>query len=108
MIIISISINVFDYFTIKDIFDNILFIFLRELTFCLEICLAKYVMENNYCSPYEVCFYIGLFCSFFILITFVINGFYEDHKYFNDVLEYVNEIDYKEISINKVIYLYYN
>ena len=57
---IIVDIIIGHYNNISDI-KNILFKLLTEIMISLDVVVTKYTMENKYYSPYEMCFYAGIF-----------------------------------------------
>ena len=51
---------------------KILISFLLELIFTATILLQKFIMEYRFCTPYELCFYDGIFSLIFSIIGYII------------------------------------
>ena len=62
MIILIISIAVYDYNKIKEKIADFFLVLYIEFVYSVNHVLNKYVMETKFCTPYEVSFYQGLFC----------------------------------------------
>ena len=45
---------------------------LTEIFFCVNIILYKYIMEYQFCSPFELCFYDGIFSLILSIIGYAI------------------------------------
>ena len=75
-----------------DIFKDILYEISKSFLFVLE----KYVMDYKFCSPYELCFYIGFFEIIIIGICHIFFYFFK-YKYINDLKEYNKIVNFKEI-----------
>ena len=98
IIISGISLNIVYFINFNDTFINVLIDYGKELALCFSFCINKYIMENNYTTPYEICFYIGFFGLFIYLIFFGII-MYIDNKYLDECIEYYNNFDYKELFL---------
>ena len=67
IVILGLGLNIIAYLKLDAIEENVLnffdiFIkFIAEICVCLSVTLWKYNMENNYCNPYELCFWEGIF-----------------------------------------------
>ena len=77
-----------------DIFKDVLLEMCKSFSFVLE----KYVMDYQFCSPYELCFYIGFFEMIIIGICHIFFYFFKN-KYINDLKEYYKIVNFKEICI---------
>ena len=115
MIIIGIIYNIIIMWDMKaeDIPYLLLSIFI-ETVYSLNIVLNKYVMEFYFCSPYELCFYEGIFILSLNLIlttiftnvtitkdsttTKIIKTFeYNNNTYIDNFYDFYNEIDTYEV-----------
>ena len=64
-----------------------------EICFCLIFILSKYLMDFKFCSPYELCFYHGIFFAIFTGISYIF--FYKYDKKDIDFSSF--KWNYKEI-----------
>ena len=64
-----------------------------EICFCLIFILSKYLMDFKFCSPYELCFYHGIFFAIFTGISYIF--FYKYDKKDVDFSSF--KCNYKEI-----------
>ena len=69
---------------------------LLDTTKSFGLVLNKYIMEYQFCSAYELCFYIGFFEMILIGICHIFFYFFK-YKYINDWKEYNNIINFKDI-----------
>ena len=72
MIILIISIAVYDYNKIKEKIADFFLVLYIEFVYSVNHVLNKYVMETKFCTPYEVSFYQGLFCLIMNIILLCI------------------------------------
>ena len=91
---------------------------LIEIIYSLGIVLAKYGMDDFFCSPFEITFYEGIFCLFFNIIFLIIStnipipfekiwyfsklfkiSEYNGKKYLDNFYTYIDEISLKEILL---------
>ena len=61
ILIIGISLIVINYYEGNITFLEVIITLLTEIFFSLENVICKYSMEVKFFSPYEICFYVGLF-----------------------------------------------
>ena len=82
--------------------------FFIEIIFSLNIVINKYLMENLFCSAYEICFYegiIGLILAIICIIIFTnkpINSGdieYKNKKYFDNFFDYMDKLNTKEVFV---------
>ena len=109
MSIIAIILNVINYHK-KDVdFWEVADTLLIDIIFCLENVLCKYVMEIKFSSPYEICFFIGLFelIIFSILLIIFTNVpvstidkiTHINENYIDNFYIYLDEINLLEVLI---------
>ena len=106
MIIIGIIINVINYYDGNIYFWEVIITLLTEVFYCLGNVICKYAIQVTFSSPYEICFYVGLFEIIFFSLLLIIftnvpvsnidlmshlNDNYIDHFYV-----YLDELDLKE------------
>ena len=109
MSIIGIIINIINRYEESITFMEVTVTVLIEVFVCLEYVLCKYVMEISISSPYEICFFIGLFDLILfsiLLIVFTniplsindkINHLNDTH--IDDFYVYIGELDTKKVFI---------
>ena len=105
--ILGLGLNINEFFKNDKEYTSGLFeitmIFISEISFCLNVGIAKYNMEKNFCGPYEVCmwegaieFILNLICLIiFNLSGSTINGV----KYPDNIKEYFGNYDYNDFII---------
>ena len=95
---LDITLNIIYYINCNDTFIYILIDYTNELNICFSICLIKYIMDKNYTSPFEICFYEGFFG---LILNFIIFGIfvYIDNKYLNECIKYFNNFDLNELFL---------
>ena len=71
---------------------------LVEISLCASLVINKYAMDYKFCSPFELCFYIGFFELILIGILHIFFYFFK-YKYINDFKEYKSKVNLKEIYI---------
>ena len=82
---------------INDFIEKIDFIIIiinhiKELLLCIGLCIDKYIMDTKYTSPYELCFYSGIFSLCLNFVTLGIFGlFYKE--YLEQCREYFAQIN---------------
>jgi len=62
MVIIVFITFILDYNHIKENIGDFFLVLYIELVYSINHVLNKYIMENKFCSPYEISFYEGFFC----------------------------------------------
>ena len=85
---------------------NIIRDLLLEISLCFSLVINKYIMDYKFCSPFELCFYIGFFELILIGILHIFFYFFK-YKYINDFKEYNRIVNLKDIFII-VLYLLLN
>ena len=85
---------------------NIIKDLLLEISLCFSLVINKYIMDYKFCSPFELCFYIGFFELILIGILHIFFYFFK-YKYINDFKEYNRIVNLKDIFII-VLYLLLN
>jgi F0F1-type ATP synthase assembly protein I len=101
IIILGLILNIIEYYKSdkKNKFDalEIFLKFLVEIFMSLCIVIAKYNMEKNYCSPYEICIWEGLIeLILYIIFLLIINKLeltIADVKYPDNFWELINNYD---------------
>lgn len=113
MTIIVISGLIVDFFigNLRDLLNNFGYILLRlfcEFSFSFTQIINKYCMDYKFVSPYEVCFFLGIFTFIYYLISLIISSnvschlnfcYLEDKnkkKYFDKFSIYIENVDKKE------------
>ena len=100
---------------LEDIPILIMNIFI-EMMYCLGIVLAKYGMDDLFCSPFEITFYEGIFALILNVIFLIIStkipipfekiwnfsklfqiSEYNGKQYLDNFYTYIDEINYKEV-----------
>ena len=120
IVVLGLGLNILGYFT----FDNtgaelksfdIFIQFIIEIFFCIMIVIMKYNMEKNYCNPYELCLWEGVFG--FILYSICLTIFCKFElsvygiKHPDNLVQYLNEFDYNDLIVcltNIIYYFIYN
>ena len=74
----------------EDFFFQILNTLIVEIVFSLEIVIAKYTLEYKFCSPYEICFFEGIFQLLLNLILLIIFTYIPMSE-----IKYINSIEYE-------------
>lgn len=62
-------------------FKILILISIIEIIYCLSVVISKYLMENQFCSPYEISFYQGILAL--ILNTLLLTIFDNSFDYFS-------------------------
>ena len=116
IVILGFGFNIIAYF--KSInaevgltFINILMKFIAEICFCLSIVIMKYNLEKNYCNPYELCFWEGIF-EFILysicLAIFCIFGLSANKfKHPDNLIKFFNQYDYNDFIVCLAIIITY-
>ena len=113
MIISGISINIINLYNVEDIsgYKNILLVLLIEIIFSLSMVINKFLMEYNFCSPYEISFAQGFFSLIINVILLAIfthiemkNSNYQKieymgKKYLDNFYQYLESIDSKKLVV---------
>ena len=117
MILLGILLNIFDLKEMKLNDLSILFLsIIIEIIYSLEIVLAKYGMDNNSCSPFEITFYEGFFSLILNIIFLIIatnipldknfkyNNLlkiseYKGEKYLDNFYSYIENLNVIEILL---------
>jgi len=107
IIILGLVLNILEYYKSgTDSEFNMLEIiikFLGEIFLSLNIVIAKYNMEKNYCTPYEICIwegFIGLFV--YIICLLIINKFeltIAEIKYPDNFFELINNYNINDFFL---------
>ena len=127
MVIIVFITFILDYNHIKENIGDFFLVLYIELVYSINHVLNKYIMENKFCSPYEISFYEGFFCLIMNIILLSIfsnieiskhsgvlkvfsNKNYDGKYYIDNFKYYIDSINTKEFfafllhAINKVSY----
>ena len=104
MILFGIGLNVVNLYkmTVEDIPLLFLSLFI-EIIFSLGIVLAKYGMDNLFCSPYEITFYEGIMGLIMNIIFLIIATKFQLSKYF----KYTGLLKISEYNGNKYLDNFY-
>ena len=106
MIIIGIILNVINYYESNITFWEVAVTLLTEIFYCLENVICKHTMEIKFSSPYEICFYVGLFelILFSVLLIIFTNVplssiekmNHLNENYIDDIYNYLDKVDITE------------
>ena len=116
IIILGFGLNIIAYFKFDKTGDVIksfstLMQFISEISVCLMVVIMKYNMEKNYCNPYELCFWEGVFGFILNLIFLVIFCQFEISlygiKHPDNLIKYFNEYDYNDFIVCLSIIAFY-
>jgi len=96
----------------EDFFFQILNTLIVEIVFSLEIVVAKYTLEYKFCSPYEICFFEGIFQLLLNLILIIIFTYvpvseikyissieYEGKIYIDNFFQYFSKLSFVELFL---------
>lgn len=98
--------------SLREAPSNIKYVLLRlfcEFAYSFSLIINKYCMDYKFSSPYEVCFFVGIFTFFFYSISLIISSniscnldfcYVEDKnkkKYFDKFEVYINNLDKTEV-----------
>ena len=107
IIISGFSLNIIDFYNkFNDIIiPEIICVILKEISFSLKICINRYTMEKHHMSPYEICFYEGLFQLMFFIFTIVGFSIYYNDYIFQIIFDYHDKLikNNLEISISFIL-----
>lgn len=92
IIFLGLILNIINLYNISGKIFSLLIILSIEIIFSFEIVIDKYLMEYNFCSPYEISFYEGLFAL--ILNILLLN--YTNKDNFS---EYYESLDKRELIV---------
>ena len=81
MVIIVTITFILDFSHIKENIGDFFLVLYIELVYSINHVLNKYLMENKFCSPYEISFYEGIFCLIINIILLSIFSHIEIPKY---------------------------
>ena len=107
IIVLGLVLNVLEYFKSENNYEfnvlEILMKFLGEIFLSLCIVIIKYNMEKNYCNPYEICIWDGLFGVILHIISLLIINKLEltiaDVNYPDNFWELINNYDINDFLI---------
>ena len=117
MILFGIGLNILNLYKMK--IEDVPMLFLSlfiEIIYSLGIVLAKYGMDNLFCSPYEITFYEGIFSLIINVIFLIIStniplskyfkytkllkiSEYNGEKYLDNFYTYINKINIAEVIL---------
>ena len=117
MILFGIGLNILNLYKMK--IEDVPMLFLSlfiEIIYSLGIVLAKYGMDNLFCSPYEITFYEGIFSLIINFIFLIIStniplskyfkytkllkiSEYNGEKYLDNFYTYINKINIAEVIL---------
>ena len=96
IILSGLLLNIIDFYNNleKDKIIDIICVVLKEISLSLKICINRYTMDNNHMTPFEICFYEGLFEFILFSISYFIYSyfFYNSNNIFQIFIDYNNEI----------------
>lgn len=81
MVIIVTITFILDFSHIKENIGDFFLVLYIELVYSINHVLNKYLMENKFCSPYEISFYEGIFCLIINIILLSIFSHIEIPKH---------------------------
>ena len=92
IILLGIIMNIINLINLEKIsFISFILAFSIEIIYCLEIVLAKYIMDYKYCSPYEISIFEGIFEIFANIILLIISTNYWKEK--DDFFKYIDDFN---------------
>lgn len=115
-IILAIISNVINTYDKEKNLTYLILLSLVESLFSLEFVLYKYLMDNLFCTTFEICFFrglIGLFLSIICLIIFTNKNIevgvieYKGKKYLDNFYEYIDNFNIKEAFVFIFEAIYY-
>ena len=110
---LSLDLYINTFFRKGDINFFIFFIrVISEILYSVSTILDKFLIEKKFSSPYEICFFIGIFTLIFYSICIIISSNvcsesrseiykfkYNGKYYFDHFLDYIEKINIKEIIL---------
>ena len=108
IVILGVGINIVNLYGEKIIFINIIWIFLIETQYCLNIIINKLLMDELFCTAFEICFYEGFFSlilSIILLSVFTYieinigNINYNNKTYIDNFYAYFDNFNLKELFV---------
>ena len=108
ILIFGLFLNIIEYFKSDDKTNKldpfeIAMKFLTEIFFSLSVVIIKYNLEKNYCSPYEMCIWVGFLGIILYIIVLVIINKLEltigDIKYPDNFSEFIEGYDFNDFIV---------
>ena len=109
IIIIGIILNIINYYDNNVTFLHVFVTLMTEIFYCLENVICKLAFDVKFCTPYEVCFFVGLFelIIFTLLLIFFSNVSISgsenmnhlNEEYIDNFSVYIDKINLNEILI---------
>ena len=114
----GISLHFINLLNNKLDFIIILLSFFTELIYCSNIVVDKYLMENMFCSPFEICFYDGIISLILFIISLIISTNieikgdkyavkYKGKFYVDNFFSYYEKFNVKEFVVLVFEIIYY-
>ena len=112
ILFLGLSLNIVEYYKFDDRENTlnpigIIMTLLTEILFSLSLVIVKYNLEKNYCDPYEICIFQGLFGLILFIISLVVINKLEltidDIKYSENLIEYKNNYDINDFIVCLII-----
>ena len=112
IIIFGFGLNIIEYFQLDEEENKInpfgiIMRFCSEFLFSLIVVISKYIMKNNYCSPYEFLMWDGIITIFFQIIALIVINIIgptiSDVKYPDNFFEYFGNFNIYDFIITLVI-----
>ena len=112
ILFLGLSLNIVEYYKFDDRENTlnpigIIMTLLTEILFSLSLVIVKYNLEKNYCGPYEMCIFQGLFGLILFIISLVVINKLEltidDIKYSENLIEYKNNYDINDFIVCLII-----
>ena len=101
IVITGIVLNIYDLYNFDWEIISIVYVYLKEIIFCLKICINKFAIKNYNILPYEICFYEGLFSFILYNLSWFGICIYNDkyQKYFEYFKDFFESFDKKKIIL---------
>ena len=108
ILILGLFLNIIEYFKLDDKTNKldpfeIVMKFLTEIFLSLNVVIVKYNLEKNYCSPYEMCIWVGFLGIILYIIVLVIINKLEltigDIKYPDNFSEFIEGYDFNDFIV---------
>ena len=105
IILLGIICNIVNLLNSEFNFTSFILVMSIEIIFSLEIVIEKYIMKYQFCSPYEICIFEGLFeiIANIILLMISPNIGMEERKY--SFFDYIKELKNKQSIKEEIILL---
>ena len=123
LVILGVALNIINLYGLNVTFINTIVVIAIEGQCALNVVLNKHLMDNLFCTAYEVCFYEGFFAflSSIICLTIFTNKemkigeiIYKDKKYIDNFYHYFENFNIKELysflfqAFNKLFIMFIN